>query len=172
MIILALRIINQLVLGSIKYTPIRSIAPGVKGLQYDVTMRCWPIDMDAFMHMNNAMYLRCSELTRWRIFPQTGSLSAVSNGALFLLAEADVSYYRPIEPFQRFTIRTDVTVSENKWLHYKHTFMQDASTIPPNQSPTVYAIADCKAVLKERSGKTIRIDELAQHNEFYRKLIE
>ena len=164
------RIMNQLVQGYLKKVPLQKGAHGTSF--YDVSMRCWPIDMDAFMHMNNACYVRCAELARWRVFLQSNTLKMTSlQGILFLAVEQHVSYLKPISPFAKYTIRTSITSSDNKWLHYRHTFQQHASQVKEGKDPVVYAVVDCKAVLKEKSGKTVKIDQLVQHNEFYRDAV-
>lgn len=164
------RIVNQLVQGYFKRLPL------LKGPQnttyYDVNMRCWPIDMDAFMHMNNACYVRCAELARWRVFLQSDTLRMTSlQGILFLAVEQRVSYLKPIMPFAKYTIRTTITSSDNKWLHYRHTFQQHDSQVSNGKDAMVYAVVDCKAVLKEKTGKTVKIDQLIAHNDFYRDAV-
>jgi hypothetical protein len=92
MLIYLVRIINQISLGYIYKTPIlnRSIIqpntvsllkPNVKNIENNnnqinqinqkycsIEYRCWPIDLDIFLHMNNAMYFRIAELSRWYIY--------------------------------------------------------------------------------------------------------
>lgn len=171
MIVFTIRIINQLIRGWLKPLPITK-SP-TSPISYDVAMRCWPVDMDMFMHMNNAMYVRCAELARWRIFPQSESLRMTSmNGILFLAVEQHVVYQRPIMPFAQYVIRTTVNASDNKWLSYKHTFQQHPSQVKAGDEPKVYAVVDCKAVLKEKSGKTVKIDQIAKDSKFYSRLVE
>lgn len=86
MILFALRIINQLILGSLKKTKLfinhqphqphhhhphhhphhQNNIP-----YYEVPFRCYPIDMDTNLHINNACYFRVAELSRWRVFPES-----------------------------------------------------------------------------------------------------
>jgi acyl-CoA thioesterase FadM len=171
MLLFTIRIINQLVRGWMKPLPITSTknAP----ISYDVAMRCWPIDIDIFMHMNNAMYVRCAELARWRIFPQSSSLRMTSmSGILFLAVDQQVVYHKPIMPFSKYIIRTTISTTDNKWLHYCHTFQQDPSQVKSGQDPKIYAVVNCRAVLKEKSGKTVKIDQIAKSSDFYSRLAE
>ena len=78
MILFALRIINQLILGSLKKTKVlidkhhhlhhhqNNTIP-----YYEVPFRCYPIDMDTNLHINNACYFRVAELSRWRVIPES-----------------------------------------------------------------------------------------------------
>ncbi len=167
MLLFTLRIINQLVLGWAK--PLSITSTKTAPVSYDVAMRCWPIDMDIFMHMNNAMYVRCAELARWRVFPKSNMTSM--SGILFLVVDQHVAYHKPIMPFSEYIIRTTISTTENKWLHYCHTFQQDPTKVKPGQDPKIYAVVNAKAVLKEKSGKTLKIDQIAKSNEFYNRFI-
>eukprot|EP01031_Cornospumella_fuschlensis_P030183 gene30183-36461_t len=163
------RIINQLVQGYIK--PVRVVKNRAGLISWDTPFRCLPIDMDIFMHMNNAMYLRVAELARWRIFPKALASSKKSGlGVLFLVVESKVQYMRPINAFQSFVINTALSSSDDKWLHYKHVLQAAPTT--ESQDPEVFAVVHCRAVLKEKSGKTFRISDLKQDSQFYNMLLE
>jgi acyl-CoA thioesterase FadM len=165
MIGIVFRILNQLMLG--KYAPLKmTLTPGK--VVYEVPFRCYPVDMDAFMHMNNAMYARVAELARWRIFPKTDTLKFSDKGILFLVVENDITYNRPIMPFQKYIVKTTLTSTENKWLFYEHKFIQHPSQVKTGEEPKTFATVIAKAVLKEKSGKTVRISEV--DSDFYRTL--
>lgn len=166
MITFIARIMNQLMMGHLKPPTLRKDIP--KTLVYSVPFRCWPIDMDMFIHMNNASYLRVAELARWRIFPQTGAIELTrKRGILFLVVSQQASYLKQLPALKNFEVETKVTVADNKWLHYTHTFQK-----PPKagQDPYIYAVVECKAVLKEKSGKTVRLTEISKDSEFYKHL--
>ena len=94
-------------------------------------------------------YFRVAELARWRIFPDSGVLSF---NWRFLVVDQNIKYLRPIQPFQSFLVTSTVSSSENKWLHYRHTF----ESLPViGQEPVEFAIVELKAVIKEPSGKTV-----------------
>ncbi len=170
MITFALRIVNQLVLG--KFVKINVVKAANAVPAYDVAFRAWPIDLDTNMHVNNSCYLRTGELARWRIFPQSNMFATLAaKGIMFLVSEQTIQYKRPINPFQKYVVRTSMSTTENKWMHYKHTFIQHPDDVAFGKEPIVYAIIDCKAVLKEKSGKTVKADEfLANCNPFYQKM--
>lgn len=62
MIILGLRILNQLMLGSIFKS---KILKGETGPSVSLSFRAWPIDLDFNWHLNNASYLKTAELARF-----------------------------------------------------------------------------------------------------------
>jgi acyl-CoA thioesterase FadM len=120
--------------------------------------RCWPTDLDGYLHMNNAQYLRCAEYARWRL---TFMANAHKSKVLFIIAENHVNYYRPINPFQTYIISTTMTSTDDKWLHYKHTFKH------PTNDDIIYAVVKAKAVLKESNGKTVPVSQLLAGNEIF-----
>ena len=71
MILFALRIMGQMIQGSLKKTKLLFDHQRHNVPYYEVPFRCYPIDMDTNMHINNACYFRVAELSRWRIFPES-----------------------------------------------------------------------------------------------------
>jgi YbgC/YbaW family acyl-CoA thioester hydrolase len=134
-------------------------------LPYRVAYTCWPIDIDPYIHMNNSSYLRIAEYSRWRLYAQSG-LASQLKGVLFLVVENKVSYFKPINPFQTFVISTQISSTENKWMHYKHTFKH------PTKDDLIYAVVEAKAVWKEQSGKTVTVSSLSDINGFVKKMLE
>lgn len=168
MILLTLRIIHQLVRGSLS----RPIVTHDKKVM--IPFRCWPMDIDAFLHMNNSKYLLNAELSRWRTLPATAVLSRLLSGPgmVFYAAENTVRYLRPIGPLQKYVISTTCTVDEeDKWFYYRHTFQEHPDDVPKGAVPKEFAIVDLKAVVKERSGKTIRPSTLVEESKFYQQWV-
>ena len=181
MITFFLRVLAQIGKGYIKPLHILS-KNGQK--YYPVSFRCWPIDIDAFLHLNNASYLRVAELARWRVLAQEDLYNiAIKEGVMFLAVEQNIAYYKPIQPFQRYEVRTSMTVEDNKWIYYHHDFVQhsqDRSTTNSDdadnysdsyQEPLIYARLVCKAVVKRRSGETFKVNDLLLISPFYRTMI-
>lgn len=159
------RIINQVLHGHFKPVVISTKGPGA--VSFDSPFRLWPIDMDIFMHMNNASYVRVSELARWRAFPAAGFLKPSFRNVVFLVTEQKVKYLKPILPFRNYTVRTTVTSSENKWLHYEHRFI---SVPKEGKEPTVHAVVEATAVVKRPDGRTFKIDEMGKESDFFGRL--
>lgn len=169
MITFAIRILNQLALGTASKNTIQFI--GGKP-SYTVSFRCWPIDMDTNFHMNNACYMRVGELSRWRLFPEAKMYSFVAKyGVMFLVKEQTVKYYKAISPFQKYIVRTSISVSDDKWLDYNHQFEQHPSTVKAGEAPIIYTDIQCRAVLKERTGKTVPISTFVDQCELYKALM-
>jgi acyl-CoA thioesterase FadM len=170
MFLFSLRVVNQLVQGSIgKLNLVRNVN---KPMTWDVSFRAWPIDLDTYFHVNNACYLRVAELARWRLFPETKMFDYFKqHGIMFLATENTVKYYKPIAPFQRYIVSTSLSTSDDKWFYYNHTFLQHPTEVKDGNTPIVFANVVCKAVLKEKSGKTVKVSSFAPHSELYRELM-
>lgn len=122
--------------------------------------------------MNNSKYLVTAELSRFQTFPPTGLLSRPlsKKGMLFLAAENNVKYFRPINPMQKYVISTTITVDdEDKWFYYTHTFLEHPDDVKGDQK--TFAVVDLKAVVKENNGKTIKPSALLKDSEFYREWV-
>jgi acyl-CoA thioesterase FadM len=131
-------------------TPIRS------GQVITTIHRCWPNDIDFFMHMNNAIYFRHFELARWEILPRTGLLQhAIKEKWMFLAVEQEAKYLKMIRPLSSFECRTQVTITDGKWLDFHHSlFSMDGKT--------KYSEGTVRAVVKRRNGKTVRPSEFPE----------
>lgn len=137
-----------------------------------LTFRCYPIDIDTFFHMNNAKYLLNAELSRWRTLPATSIISRLTSkkGMLFLAAENNVQYFRPIKPMQRYIISTTCFIDkEDKWFYYTHTFQEHPDDV--DQEARTFAVVKLKAVVKQRDGKTIKPSVLMEESEFYKNWV-
>jgi acyl-CoA thioesterase FadM len=154
-LLLTLRQGYQLLLGS--------FAKPILENKYMVTsFRCWPVDMDVFMHMNNASYIRIAELASWRLLPKAGFLTKVfKNRWALVVVEQKVTYKKSIRPFQRYEVLTNVSVQEGdqKWLQYRHIFRQHKDDVKPGQAPVEFATVEKTGVVKDRSGKTIGLSQ-------------
>ena len=136
----------------------------------DLVMRCSPLDIDTYFHMNNAIYLRMAELSRWRMFPASGSFeTAIKQKVMFLAVEQKVSYLKPIAALQRYVIRTQCDVfKDDKWLHYEHMFLQHPDDVPHGKTQQVFAKVELRAVMKYPTGQTVKPSTLMEANDFSR----
>jgi len=187
MLTFTLQAIYQIVRGHIS-PPKLSLTKTV-----DVAFRCWPIDMDAFLHMNNSRYLLNAELARWRTVSACSDafFTRVSSkeGILFLAVENKIQYLRPIAPFERYVISTTCTTDDSsssssstkndKWLYFRHVFQQHPDDIirrddndeEKDAVPLTYAVIDLKAVVKQKNGVTIKPSTLMNESKFYREWV-
>mmetsp|Transcript_13742 Transcript_13742/g.30793 ORF Transcript_13742/g.30793 Transcript_13742/m.30793 type:complete len:112 (+) Transcript_13742:229-564(+) len=91
-------------------------------------------------------------------------------GVMFLATDQTVKYMRPIEAFQRYVVNTSVSVENDKWFYYKHTFLQHPDDVKEGKEAVAYCQIVCKAVLKERTGKTVPASRFLETSEYYRSL--
>lgn len=143
-------------------------------VSFEQKFRLTPVDMlDTFHHLNNVMFFRVAELSRYRFYYQSGILSLLSKGNHLLVVEQDAKYSSMLDGFLRpYIVRTQLTVLENKWLVFKHLFVEDESTVKTGKEPRVFCEVSTKVVLKEPTRKTIKIDELKEHSEVFKVLNE
>eukprot|EP01062_Namystynia_karyoxenos_P002766 TRINITY_DN10977_c0_g1_i1.p2 TRINITY_DN10977_c0_g1~~TRINITY_DN10977_c0_g1_i1.p2 ORF type:complete len:206 (+),score=65.68 TRINITY_DN10977_c0_g1_i1:83-619(+) len=152
MLLLTARTLGHMAAGAF-----RAPAPGAKALVK--TWRNWPVDCDLFLHMNNAAYIRVAELCRWGQLVETGLFSHAIRGRwVFLVAEQRAEYRRPIAPFRRYQVESTIRIEDDKWIHYTHTFMPLPGSV---KDPKPYCVLHVRAVVKDRSGRTIRPSHIA-----------
>jgi hypothetical protein len=108
-------------------------------------------------------------LARWNGLVAAGWFgTAVKNTWLFLAVEQTITYKKPISPFQRYVVSTEINVTEDKWIHYTHRFLSHVqdSSLPakysgskPEKEPVEYAVINLRAVCKWPNGKTLKPSE-------------
>lgn len=120
--------------------------------------RCWPIDLDVYMHMNNACYFRVAELARWRQSTQAGLFGvAIQKRWMFIVVEQNIRYHKPILPFQRYFVRSEMRVLDGKFTEYQHFFQANERA-----DSLVYAQITMRCVVKHASGKTVTPAEVIE----------
>mmetsp|Transcript_37778 Transcript_37778/g.121221 ORF Transcript_37778/g.121221 Transcript_37778/m.121221 type:complete len:159 (+) Transcript_37778:104-580(+) len=148
--------------GRVFWEVVRGLrAAPLKTGPFVVLKRAHLMDCDFFLHVNNAMVFRLSELCRWRLLSASGLLGTVwSKKWGFLVAEQSCVYRRQIPMARRFTIATTVASSnDDKWLHYTHIFMSlDGEEL---------ATTKVRAVLKLPNGKTVAPSEAAKASPWF-----
>lgn len=188
MITSTIRVIHQIIRGYITPPKVNALTKTV-----NVEFRCWPIDIDSFLHMNNSKYLQAAELSRWRTIGSTMP-SFFTKGVLFLVVENNVKYLRPIQPFQRYVVSTSVTVDQkdDKWIYYKHVFEEHPDDVGKRlrgvSSPSstrmnsgddddsklqkkIFAVVEMKSVVKESNGKTVRPSDLMGQSSYLQQWV-
>lgn len=74
-----------------------------------ITLRVWPNDLDANLHMNNGRYLTLMDLGRFDLMIRGGLLRTVFRERWMpVAAAATIRFRRSLDPFQRFRLRTRV----------------------------------------------------------------
>lgn len=89
-----------------------------------LSFRVWPFDCDINFHLTNARYLALCDLGRIYYMGQGGVLSKLLKRKwLPIVQSQEVSYFRPINPFQRFEVLTGLTYWDEKYWYTEHKFV-------------------------------------------------
>jgi acyl-CoA thioesterase FadM len=120
--------------------------------------RCALADVDAFWHMNNAMYFRHAELARWELSARSGLLqAALRDKWMFLAVAQEAQYHKPLPPLSAFDVVTSMVARDDKYIDFTHVFQS------PDGSKK-YCTAEVRAVVKKttgtEAGKTVRPSEM------------
>ena len=85
--------------------------------------RVMPADLDLFGHMNNGRYLMLMDFARIDYLAQMGLLGAAFRYRWTVpVGTAQVNYYRPLKPFEKFEIGTQVLSWNHRWFYMRQTF--------------------------------------------------
>lgn len=86
-------------------------------------LRVWPTDLDVFRHVNNGRYLSLMDLGRLALMERTGLLAAArAHRWMPLVRGIDIEYYKPLRPWQPFTLHTRLLGWDRKWLYLEQQF--------------------------------------------------
>ncbi len=88
--------------------------------------RVWPLDCDINLHLTNARYFALCDLARIYYMGQVGVLFAMIKRKWMPIAQAqEISYFRPIRPFQQFEVLTRFIFWDDKYWYTEHRFLAD-----------------------------------------------
>jgi acyl-CoA thioesterase FadM len=83
-----------------------------------ISLRVWPGDLDAMLHLNNGRYLSLMDLGRLDLALRTGLVPLCRRRHWRpLLAAATVRYWHPLELFTPFTLETRLVWWDRKWCY-------------------------------------------------------
>ncbi|MBG1232585.1 thioesterase family protein [Aestuariivirga litoralis] len=83
--------------------------------------RCWPSDLDFNLHMTNARYFALMDLGRMELIVRGGLGKLMRrDGLMPVIAGSMIRFRRPIQPFQRITLATQVLCWDAKWMFIEH----------------------------------------------------
>ncbi len=86
--------------------------------------RVWPLDCDLNLHLTNSRYFGFCDLARFYYTGQLGILFSLLRRNWLPIAQAqEISYIRPIQPFQRFEVLTRFTHWDDKYWYIEHKFV-------------------------------------------------
>ena len=115
------------------------IAPG--NMASELTLRVLPNDLDLNFHMNDGRYITLCDLNRIDLFIRTGLMrSMFKRGWIPVIAEHTMSYKRPLNLFDRYVVKTEVTHFDEKYFYMNHAFIRDERVVAAGTSKScVYA---------------------------------
>jgi acyl-CoA thioesterase FadM len=87
--------------------------------------RVWPFDCDVNFHLTNARYFALCDLSRIYYMGQVGVLFNMIKRKWLPVAQAqEISYFKPINPFQRFEVLTRFSYWDDKYWYTEHKFFK------------------------------------------------
>lgn len=90
--------------------------------------RVLPNDCDINLHMNNGRYLTFMDLGRVHLTVQAGLLPHVRrNRWMPVLAAAEITFLRSLNPFERFELVTRVMTWDEKYVYMEQIFERDGA---------------------------------------------
>lgn len=104
-------------------------------------------DIDLFGQLNHCRYLLLMDFARLHYLRRAGFLApALRKRWIMPVAGIDVDFYRPLKPFERFEIATQVLSWDDRWFFVRHTFRT------PSRTASAIATGYAKVVVRSTSG--------------------
>lgn len=94
------------------------------------TFHAMPSDIDFNMHMHNSRYAMYMDIGRLSFMFKCGVMGKALKKKWFpVLAGANFYYRRPINFFEKFTLKTRVLCWDEKWFYFVQTFLNSKGDI-------------------------------------------
>lgn len=91
----------------------------------DLDLRVLPNDLDFNMHMNNGRYLTLMDLGRLDLILRSGLLKMMlKQKSVPILAASQIRYRLSLDPFQKYTLRTQILCWDEKWVYIEQRFLK------------------------------------------------
>jgi len=138
--------------------------------------RAWPLDCDINLHLTNSRYFALCDLSRIYYMGQVGVLFDLIKRNWLPVAQAqEISYFKPIGPFQRFDVATRFTHWDEKYWYTEHRFSAADKLCAVLQvrgvfvhGRTVLPMGDVLAL----TGEDVEVPDKPVMVEYWQKLIE
>jgi acyl-CoA thioesterase FadM len=96
------------------------LAPGDESV---VRLTVLPTDLDLNLHMNNGRFLTLMDLGRVDLLLRLGVVRAMWKARWHgVVASVTVRFRRPLDPFQRYELRTRLLCWDERWFFMEHRF--------------------------------------------------
>ena len=94
-----------------------------KDLKWMEPFRVWPQDIDINLHLTNARYFSFADLARTYALARFGILrQMVKKGWLPVVNAEEITFFRPIAPFARLELRTELVYWDEKYFYMQHEY--------------------------------------------------
>jgi acyl-CoA thioesterase FadM len=99
-------------------------------LRNSLSHRVLPNDLDMNLHMNNGRYLTICDLSRVDFFFRTGLLRLMlRNKWMPIIAFHDMTFIKPLKPFQKYEVEMIVERWDEKYFYCKHHFTSNGKKV-------------------------------------------
>lgn len=96
----------------------------------DLNLRVMPTDLDTNFHLSNSLYLSMMDLARVDLIIRLGFIKHVFfNGWQPMIGNAYLRFRRGLNPFQKFTIRSQIISWDEKWVYIEQAFIKDERVV-------------------------------------------
>lgn len=110
-----------------------------------------PNDLDFNMHMNNGRFLTVMDLGRLDLILRSGLFKVmIKQKSVPILASAKIRYRLSMNPFQKYTLQTQILGWDDKWFYLEQRFVMAAGPL----SGQVAAIGLVKGCFFDQQNKT------------------
>ena len=88
-----------------------------------------PNDLDFNLHMNNGRYLTIMDLGRLDLILRTGLFKIMlQQKSVPILASASIRYRLSLDPFQKYTVQTQILGWDEKWFYIEQRFLMGSGS--------------------------------------------
>jgi len=95
--------------------------------------RCWPVDCDIFMEMNNGRILTLYEMGRFQASVRMGLWPLLKKNRWGLtVAGTSIRYRRRITPFERYETRTKIATWDERFVYIEQGMYKTSTNGPPS----------------------------------------
>ncbi len=96
----------------------------------ETPFRCWPLDLDTLLHMNNSRYLAVMDLARVDYIRRCGLWGKLRKRGQYPIVEAQtIRYRKSIKLWQRFSIVTRIAGWDVKSFFVTQTFVRGGDVV-------------------------------------------
>lgn len=134
---------------------VKSRGPFHPGDVSRLTFRCWPVDIDPNMHMNNARYPMIADVGRYDIFMR-GGFTRLRRERRWapLMGGIQCAFLREIRLWQRFELQSTVDVREGTQILGRHRFVLETGQ-------TACEILTTAGIYDLKARRFVPMDEVA-----------